>query len=402
MLVWVASPLVRDIDFDDFKQVTADNFNVIIDSISLPLEIEIGKYYDVSCNKVDSANWSVISPIDVSGYIGKRFRIRTYSPIPSPSNYAHSWFKTENDELIEYIYSDANNVIEGTIPSTAKWLCISNRWASFPVPNVWIYGIIGRQFVTEEQVDEKIAELGVRRNNLFGEKVSFIGDSITAGYYASEASKRYCNLFCTKYGAVVNNLGVASTCIANNTLNELSSQRFVTRATSANLADSKLIVVFGGTNDFSYDGKAIGNLFAEETITPADYIGDKKKIPVTDTDTFAGALHELIATIRTNCPKVPIVFITPLKRGRYNTGRPTSKETNQWGNYLDDFCTAIKEICAYYSIPVLDANSISELDFSDNAISTEFSQDSLHPNDKGHAVLAELLFRFVEDNVVVL
>lgn len=365
-----------------------------------PFTVTQGNYYNQSGGTNSSAAWSTLSPIDVSAYVGKTFRIRAYSPQPSGSQIAYSWFKSENNALISNVYSDANNVIEGIIPENAKWLCISNRWQSFATPSVWI-DTIGIQIATKKYVDDIIAGIGFVRNNLTGAKVSFIGDSITAGYYASEAAKRYCNLFCSKYGAVVNNLGVASTCIANNTLNGLSAQRFVTRATAANLQNSKLIVVFGGTNDFSYDSKAIGDLFVETTITPTDYIGDKRKDPTVDTDSFAGALHELISTIRTNCPNVPIVFITPLKRGRYSSGRPTSKECNQWGNFLDDFCVAIKNICAYYSIPVLDANSISELDFSNSAISTDCSQDSLHPNDKGHAILAELLYRFVENNVVI-
>ena len=359
-----------------------------------------GFYYNGNHTTSQSENWEILSPIDVSKYIGQKYRIRVYSPPLSSDQLALSWFADSSDSEIETIYSDANKLIEGVIPIGAKWLYLSNRWATFSTPTLWI-NTVGEKVATQKWVEDRITGK-IIRNNLVGKKVSFIGDSITEGFYASEAAKRYCNLFCSKYGAVVNNLGAASTCIANNTLNGLSSQRFVTRATSANLANSKLIVVFGGTNDFSYDCKAIGDLFAEETITPTDYIGDTQKNPVTDTDTFAGALHELITTIRTNCPNVPIVFITPLKRGRYNAGRPTSKEANQWGDYLDDFCTAIKEVCSYYAIPVLDASSVSELDFSNNMIASEFSQDNFHPNDNGHAVLAELLFRFVENNVVIL
>ena len=378
--------------------VTEDIINGVKDELTvIDFTVTKGQYYNGSHTTATQENWSILSPIDVSEYIGHKYRIRAFCPA---SQSGVSWFEDVNRATLESIRSDKYNVISGVIPQNAKFLYISNRWASFATPTVWI-DTIGIPIATKEYVNARIPS-DLRRNNLVGAKVSFLGDSITAGYYASDAAHRYCNLFCEKYDAIVNNLGVASTCIANNTLNSMSSQRFVTRATSANLTGSKLIVVFGGTNDFSYDSKAIGDLFAEETITPDQYIGNKKKVAVTDTDTFAGALHDLITTIRTNCPKVPIVFITPLKRGRYNTGRPTSKESNQWGDFLDDFCKAIKEICAFYSIPVLDANSISELDFSDSAISTEYSTDGLHPNDKGHAVLAELLYRFVEDNVVVL
>ena len=354
-----------------------------------------GQYYNSSANLASTASWDAYKE-DVSAYIGKPYRLITFCPGGSSYASAHTMFVDSENNILDDVRS-VNNVIEGTVPQGAKYLLISNRREQCPSPTLWIEQT-GIRLATTEYVDRRIGE---NKNNLKGQKISFIGDSITEGYGVS-AQYRYCNIFCNKYGAVLNNLGVSSTCIANNTLDSMGPSRFVTRATQANLSGSKLIVIFGGTNDFSYDSKAIGDLFAEETITASQYIGNKKKVAVTDTDSFAGALHDLIATIRTNCPNVPIVFITPLKRGRYDTGRPTSKETNQWGDYLDDFCNAIKEICGYYSIPVLDANSISELDFSNSSIASLYSQDSLHPNSAGHAIIAELLYRFVENNIVIL
>lgn len=240
----------------------------------------------------------------------------------------------------------------------------------------------------------------ITRNNLSGKKVSFIGDSITAGTDCSQLP--YHQVFCSKYNCVDNPLGIGGSCIANNTKNGLSAQRFVTRATQSNLQDSSLIIVFGGTNDFSYDSKPVGDSFVESDITPSGNIGSKKLVAPTDTDTFTGALHELINTIRTNCPQVPIVFITPLQRGRYNSNNPNSDETNSNGNYLSDFSKAIKEICSFYSIPVLDLGSISQLDFMNSEISAKYSSDNLHPNCAGHKLIGELLFRFVEDNVVII
>lgn len=89
-------------------------------------------------------------------------------------------------------------------------------------------------------------------------------------------------------------------------------------------------------------------------------------------------------------------------RGRYNSNNPNSDETNSNGNYLSDFSKAIKEICSFYSIPVLDLGSISQLDFMNSEISAKYSSDNLHPNCAGHKLIGELLFRFVEDNVVII
>ena len=105
------------------------------------------------------------------------------------------------------------------------------------------------------------------RNNLKDKRVSFLGDSITQGASATSQENTYHGVFCSKYGAIDrtaeiyyekgsssnNLLGMNGTCIAANTKNGLGSTRFVTRATAENFADSNLIVVFGGTNDLSYD-----------------------------------------------------------------------------------------------------------------------------------------------------
>lgn len=265
-----------------------------------------------------------------------------------------------------------------------------------------------------EEVSEKVDNLSsrvnnledesidsVRFNSLDGKRVVFIGDSITAGSGATSIDNAYNSVFCKLYNAILVNKGVSSTCIANNTSNGTSSQRFITRATAEDLQGAALIVVFGGTNDFSYDVKPIGSLFNEEDIDTHNNIGDKKRVAPTDTDTFAGALHELIKTIRANAPIVPIVFMTPMNRGRYNANNPTYDEKNKNGDYLSDFSDAIKSICAFYSIPVLDLQSVSELDFLDENIAEEYSTDKLHPNDKGHKLIGNLLYRFVENNVVI-
>nr|DAI58953.1 MAG TPA: hyaluronidase [Crassvirales sp.] len=285
---------------------------------------------------------------------------------------------SNNSEIDTSVVSEANFVVEG--------LKLLNQPQLAPLASV-------------QYVNEEISKKTYIRNKLTGKKVSFIGDSITAGTACT--STPYHKVFCDLYGCVDNPLGVGGTCIANNTKNGLGSQRFITRATVSNLQDSSLIVVFGGTNDFSYDSKPVGNSFVETSITPTGNIGSRKLTAPTDTDTFTGALHELITTIRTNCPTVPIVFVAPLQRGRYNANNPNSDETNANGNYLSDFTKAIKEICSFYSIPVLDLGSVSELDFMNTQIATKYSSDNLHPNCAGHALIGELLFRFVEDNVII-
>lgn len=233
--------------------------------------------------------------------------------------------------------------------------------------------------------------------NLNGIKIVFLGDSITFGYLV-ESNEVYHAVLSQISGCISKNLGVSSTGLCTNMKNNMSNQRFITRVTEENLKDQDLIVIFGGTNDFSYDNKAIGSVFVETTISSDTYIGTKKLVPTSDTDTFDGAMHELIAEIR-SITSVPIIFITPLKRGRYSSGRPTSSETNTNGNYLKDYSDTIKKVCEFYSIPVLDLFSNSNLDLENERISELYSEDSLHPNAAGHRVIAELLLKFIYTNI---
>ena len=238
--------------------------------------------------------------------------------------------------------------------------------------------------------------------DLTGKTVGFLGDSITAGSGASSTSKRYSSVFCRLAGCKEINLGVGGTCIAANTKNGATNQRFITRVTGTGYPDIikglDLLFVFGGTNDFSYDIKAVGTPFTEETITGNDYIGTKRKIYNTDNESFSGAVIELIRAIKNIYNTLPIVLITPLNRGRYgNPERPSSIDSNANGNYLDDFTNAIKTIGRFYEVPVFDSNQ--HFPYNLASLSTRFSSDHLHPNDLGHAVLAKALYRWTISNL---
>lgn len=290
----------------------------------------------------------------------------------------------ESTQTVELVY-DLSNMVIGDI------LLLVYSFSENKVIGGELFGFVNSQSIEKPNT----------RNNLQGKKVIFIGDSITAAQVGVDENSVYHKIFANLYGCINVNLGVNSTCIANNTTNGLGSSRFVTRVTAENLEGASLIVIFGGTNDFSYDSKAIGDIFIEESIVASDRIGDKKIVPTDDTDTFDGAYHELIKEIRSVSPNTPILLITPMKRGRYQSGRPTSNEKNANGNYLDDFVSCIKKIGSYYSIPVLDLNSASQLDFTVQNISEKYSIDGLHPNADGHKLIGNLLFRFVENNIFV-
>ena len=264
---------------------------------------------------------------------------------------------------------------------------------------VVLYGVTANMLLEDatNTVDEMRQTLvEVLSPGLSGKKVVFIGDSIT--YNSGDNAKAYHGVFASLAGCTAVNLGVNATTIAANPSNNMGNQRFITRATSENLSNADMVVIFGGTNDFSYDTKAIGDLFVEEEITSTGRIGGKRKVPPTDTDTFAGALHELILQVRSIIGEKPIVLMTPLNRGRYSETRPTTRECNVNGDYLSDFVDAIKEIGRFYAIPVFDVGGMLNFDPTDRS-SSALTADLLHPNAQTHARIGKLLYQFVTQHI---
>lgn len=357
-----------------------------------------GAYWNASGQYVDSASdiYGALPRIDVSGMVGLSY---IFNLALVSNGAAYVLFTDANDSILASYRPQAQ--IKGTIPANAKWLLVSNRFA-LPSGGSGVYQpapfVIIKHAYSMPALEDIV---GTRlRNNLAGKKISLIGDSIVYGNGASSTAKRFSTLLCSYYDAVENNLGVAGSCLSSNCYNTDNSTRFVTRATAESLAGSDLIIVFGGTNDLTKDSKPIGELFVETDITPTGRIGDKQIGAPSDTDAFAGAVHELINTIRTNAPGVPVMFMTPINRGQFTATSPTAKQRNVNGNYLYQFCDAIRTICSFYDIPVLDMGK-SGLDFSNTAIANLYSADALHPNDAGHERIAKIAFRFIEDNIIL-
>ena len=197
-------------------------------------------------------------------------------------------------------------------------------------------------------------------------------------------------------------------------VNNKNATRFVTRVTQANIGDLDFLFVFGGTNDFSYDSKPIGDHFSinQISVSGSTLIGSTQLAPVADTDTFSGGLHDLILAIRAINPNLPMVFLTPLSRGRYLNGstygsyagaRPGIADVNINGNYLYEFEDAIIDITKFYAIPsILTCSLFNNLATNDGASNLfDADGDNIHLNVAGNERLAKLLFNWTLNNIVI-
>ncbi len=215
---------------------------------------------------------------------------------------------------------------------------------------------------------------------LKGKKIIFLGDSITEGCGTSSQERVYHGILKERYGLrEIKNYGEGGTRVARQTeITSLVRDRdFILRARDMD-KDADVVVVFGGTNDYGHGQAALGS------------------IDNLDMHTFYGALHTLIKGLINDYVDKQIVFMTPLHRHN-EYGQGTWKPDGVEQRPLCDYVKAVKDVCEYYSVPVLDLYSCGELCGNTPVWYKEYMPDGLHPNDKGHEIIASKLGKFLEN-----
>jgi lysophospholipase L1-like esterase len=190
-----------------------------------------------------------------------------------------------------------------------------------------------------------------------GKKWLAIGDSITSNNQYQNAVAALCKISkVTTDAAPEQKLGTMAD-----------------RLTKENLADVDLITIFGGTYDYS-GGKLLGLKTDDKSV-----------------DKFYGNIRKIIDKIQSLNPNTKIVFITPLKRGKYKN-EPVYPAPNSVGNKLEQYVQAIKFVCKEKSIQVIDLFDNSGI--NENNLS-QYTIDNLNPNaavyDKISKVIADEL-----------
>ncbi len=215
---------------------------------------------------------------------------------------------------------------------------------------------------------------------LEGLKINFLGDSITEGAAASCPENRYWNVLKREYGlAEARGYGIGGTRIAKQTTPSCVArydldfcQRFAQMDD-----DADVVVVFGGTNDYGHGDAPIGTM-ADRT-----------------PDTFYGALHYLYTGLINKYPTATIVVMTPLHRlDEYNLRGEGNKPCD--GEPLITYVNIIKEVAAYYSLPLLDLWAMGGMQPNVPVLREKFNPDGLHPNNAGHAKIAHRLAGFLK------
>ena len=224
----------------------------------------------------------------------------------------------------------------------------------------------------------------------FGKKLSVLGDSISYGFIPRNALgypgqlNSYAKLAAESLGMIFENKGISGSTLGAMSLGTTSRSPFVYRYQDLDdIAD--LVLVMGGTNDIR-NGIPLGT-FSD-----------------TDETTYYGALHVLCLGLLDKYKHAQgieigktkhIVFCTPIKMGIDLTPD------------LKPYCEAVKEVCAYYSIPVWDAYNLSginphilrtvqgtETGYTD--MYNPYITDGTHPTQEGHQIMADAFVGFLK------
>ncbi len=211
---------------------------------------------------------------------------------------------------------------------------------------------------------------------LEGKKVVFLGDSITQGAGTTAKEYRYTDVFASISGTEIFNYGIGGTRIARKktpSANPIWDKNFLDRVEEMN-DEADVVVVFGGTNDFGHGDAPLG-------------VFDDR-----DEYTFYGAMHSLVNRLINKYPTSTIVFMTPLHR---STEDCAVSEGGRTRALLKDYVHAIREVCEYYSLPVLDLYAVSGMQPAIPIIRERYMPDSLHPSNAGAKIIAERLYGFL-------
>ena len=202
-----------------------------------------------------------------------------------------------------------------------------------------------------------------------GKTLNVIGDSITYGYGTyTTLQKAFPYLTGYKLNMAVNNYGINSSEIAEKSAGDTTHNPMCIRY--VDMVDADVIVVAGGTNDWEHADVTLGQM------------GD------TVTTTFYGALDTLCKGLIRKYPDKIIIFMTPIKRSTYYS-------PNALGYIQAQFADAIKEVCAFYAIPVLDMFEKCTIVPTIEENRSQWLVDNTHPNQAGQNYLASMLTGFI-------
>lgn len=313
-----------------------------------------------------------------------------YIPVTAGTQYKankgrnYAWY----DATKTYISGDIGTAIQSgiTAPENAAYIRYTiNKTTDGTDSPLDLYFTDTTQYNNTVQIDNlKIPEEYIYHPWCYGKSINWIGDSIVDGPDFDEEVCAALNLTKLTTDGTGGDGGINGSTIALKADGTDARNALCIRY-SAMPNNADIIAVSCGTNDFEYAWCPIG------TIDDPD--------DGTSNTTFYGALKTLCKGLIDKYPQKVIFFTTPIKRGQafangdggeYTAdGVPTTPfSKNKYGKTLMDYADIIKEVCGYYSIPVLDMYRESLLNPHLASQQSMFDNVLTHPNVAGQRIMA--------------
>ena len=312
------------------------------------------------------------TPVRIKAKEGYSFNLNTY--IKDSTGYLRQV------EFIEYTPTGQTNwMTEFVIPaSDTVYYNIVVKPAS---NNVYPFRINQYLDIEYNYSNKCIGEVAERYN---GMRCLFIGDSITEVNFT--ASANWTRLVTSWFGFNTTNIATGGSGIVRGGNNAWNTK--IDNITG----DYDLILIMGNMNDYS------GNVFNESKL---GQFGD------TGITTQYGAVNTFLKKVLDKWPLAKVGWITSTPR-QYISGDPDNPDPVVSDGYLwsktgvfENADKAIMEVCHNYSVPVLDMFHESSLQAWNTAQRTEFfynDGNSVHPNNKGHMIMAVKIADFIKRN----
>lgn len=259
----------------------------------------------------------------------------------------------------------------------------------------------GADFISK--LNSNFSEVGnAVQNPFFGKKLASLGDSITYGFiprnytgYPGQLDS-WAKLAAQKLGMTFANHGINSSFVTNRAGYNPMCLRYDDLPN-----DADVITFMGGTNDIrNKDTIELGTFSSR------------------DNTTFYGALHTIMQGLYTKyiggvtpstgkAKKIivctPIKLLDASKSSQANTIANNAGVLVDWEGWID----AIKEVAAFYSLPVLDFHNLSginpHLNRTVHGAETGYTgyynpyiTDGTHPTQEGHEMMADIFVGFLK------
>lgn len=219
------------------------------------------------------------------------------------------------------------------------------------------------------ETKENLEDFSIGQSKWKNKTWNALGDSITAGYMTKKTYHQYIQ---EKYAlGAVNNYGIAGNEICTS---GVFPNPFVNRYMNMD-KKADVITVFGGVNDYRHNA-TLGTMDSR------------------DHSTFYGALHTICKGLYDLYPNCRYGFFTPLRF--YDNKSLHGELGNAKSHKFIDYVNAIKEVCDYYEVPVLDLYNIVKLTSYETSVRERLMPDGVHPNEEGHEIISTKIQLFLE------